>query len=136
MNIRKIRMPVGAELEAADGKIYIGYLVGYNQQKGLHILVKSGAVLKFFKDEVKKIIPKSPGFTYFENHNVMSIRTEQSQQWNPDILPELAPGESKELQFDSGPTKKQLKDYEKEIKKPTKNPPRQKTAASHWIGME
>lgn len=136
MNIRKIRMPVGAELEAADGKIYIGYLVGFNSHKGLHILIEDGSVIKFFKDQIKKIVPKSAGFPYKENSAVMSIRTEQSQQWNPDLLPELAAGEANELTFDSGPTKQALDQAEKEIHKPTRSKPRQKTAQSHWLGMQ
>lgn len=134
-NIKNLRMPIESELEPTAGKTNSGYLVGFDQHRGLHILLKDGSVKTFFKDQIKKIISKPTGFPYFENAAVMAIRSSQSQQWNPDLLPEIKTF-GQELKFDSGPTKKQLDQLEKDIKKPTKNPPKQKTAQSHWLGMQ
>lgn len=134
----KYCLPISTELKAMDGKTLPNYLVGYNQHRGVHILLKDGSVKTFFRDEIKEIKPiNNPGFPYKENSGVMAIRTEQSQQWNPDLLPKFIFGVSKEYSFSgTGPTKQSLENYEKEIKKPTRSKPRQRDASSHWVGMQ
>ncbi|KKM61701.1 hypothetical protein LCGC14_1529100 [marine sediment metagenome] len=127
-------MPVEAELEAVYRGKHPGWIVGFNQHRGLHILIEDGSVLTFFRDEVKKITPIKAPFPYKENSAVMSIRTEQSQQW-AENLPELALGEN-EIQFNFGRTRKQVESAQKEIGKPERSKPRQKTAASHWLGIQ
>jgi len=131
-------MQIAAQLESTASKTYLGYLVGYNQHRGVHILLKDGTVKTFYRDQIEELKPiNNPGFPYKENPRVMAIRTEQSQQWNPDLLPKFIFGVSKEYQFSgTGPTKQALDQAEEEIRKPTKVPKRQKTAASHWIGMQ
>lgn len=128
----KYRMPIAAEIEA--DKKYVGYLIGFNQQKGLWILLKEGNIKTFFRDEIKEIKPiNNPGFAYKESPRVMSIRAMQSQQWNPDLLPKFELGKSQEFQFSGvGPTKKHLNDLEKQPKggmHASKGP----SADTHWL---
>lgn len=132
IDIRKIRMPVGVELEAIYRGKHPGWIVGFNQHKGLHILIEDGSVLTFFRDEIKKITPIKVPFPYKENPAVMSIKTEQPQLFNPDLLPELAPGEN-EIQFDFGRTKKQVEAAEQAPKGGMHDDKKAKSAATHWL---
>lgn len=133
INVKNIRMPVGSEVETTASKTHVCWIIGFNQQKGLHILLEDGSIQTFYKDQIKRITSRNPGFPC-KGQQIMRIKAEQSQQWGQDLPVFDALGQ--EIKFDSGPTKQALDQAEKEIHKPTKNPPRQKTAASHWIGMQ
>lgn len=67
-NYTKYRMPQACELVAKENKKenkkekkkekkYLGFLIGYNQQKGLWILLGNGDVKTFYRDEIKSLNP-------------------------------------------------------------------------------
>ena len=131
MNLKDFRMPIFAEVSVTTGE-HDSWIIGYDQHKGLWILLEDGTIKTFYRDEILKIISKIPGFPC-KGSQIMRIRASQSQQWAEELPAFGSIGQ--ELQFNLGPSKKQLEEAEKEIHKPTRSKSRQKTAASHWIGM-
>ncbi len=133
-NYTKYCMPIATQLGSMAGETYLCFLIGYDQQKGLWILLEDGSVKTFYRDEIKEIKPISSPFKYKESHRVMRIRTMQSQQWNPDLLPKFELGKSQEFQFSGvGPTKAALERAERTPKGGMRDVRKAKSAETHWV---